>query len=72
MYAMDDDWQVVFCQTCGSPLPLLGDDGKRYWVPAGCLDDDPCVGVVEHIHVAGRGSWEEICGDAPRYDGEAP
>jgi len=71
-YRMDDGWQSVFCAACGSPLPLLGADGKLYWVPAGSLDDDPGVGVAQHIHVQGKGSWEVIGGDAPQFDHEPP
>lgn len=71
-YRMNDGWQSVFCGECGCPLPLLGADGRIYWVPAGSLDDDPAVGIAQHIHVAGKGSWEEIGGDAPQYDREAP
>lgn len=52
-------------------MPMLGAEGKLYWVPAGALDDDPNVAVAQHIHVGGKASWEVIGADAKQHPGEA-
>jgi hypothetical protein len=66
-FELPGGWSSTFCSECGSPLPLLGANGKLYWVPAGVLDDDPGVRVVRHIFVGSKASWDEIGGDAPQY-----
>ena len=71
-YAMPDGWTSTFCGTCGSPAPMLGANGKLYWVPVGLLDDDPGVAVAQHIYVGSKASWEVIGDDAPQYHEEAP
>lgn len=71
-YEMPDGWTSTFCRVCGCPMPMLGADGKLYWVPAGSLDDDPGLAVVQHIYVGQKAGWETIGGDAPQHDGEAP
>jgi len=72
VYEMSDGWKSTFCAECGCPVPMLGARGKLYWVPAGALDDDPCVPVARHIYVSDKASWEMIGGDAPQYGREAP
>jgi len=72
VYEMSDGWKSTFCAECGCPVPMLGARGKLYWVPAGALDDDPCVPVAQHIYVSDKASWEMIGGDAPQYGREAP
>lgn len=71
-FALSDGWKSTFCQRCGSPLPMLGAEGKLYWVPAGTLDDDPRVPVAQHIYVGQKASWEVIGGDAPQYERDVP
>ena len=61
-------WQTCFCRTCGSPLPQRKGDAAAYWVPAGLLDDDPGVQIGGHIWVASKAPWDEIAGDAPRFE----
>ena len=53
-------------------MPMVGADGKLYWVPVGSLDTDPGVTVAQHIYVADKGSWEVIGGDAPQFDYDRP
>jgi hypothetical protein len=71
-FEMHDGWTSTFCGECGSPMPMLAAEGKLYWVPAGTLDDDPCVSVAQHIYVGQKASWEVIAGDAPQYDKDVP
>ena len=48
-YAMADGWESTFCSECGCSLPTPGAEGKLVFVPVGLLDDDPGVGVAQHI-----------------------
>jgi hypothetical protein len=41
-------------------------------VPAGALDDDPGVGITGHIWVGSKAPWDEIAGDAPRFEAGLP
>ena len=72
VYEMPDGWKSTFCSTCGCPLPMIGAEGKLLWVPAGLLDDDPGVSVVQHIFVGSKASWDVISDDAAQFDEEAP
>ena len=65
-------WSVAFCRTCGCPAPLRHPSGKLYWIPAGMLDDDPGVGVGQHIFVGSKAAWEVIPEGAPRFDEGRP
>ncbi len=71
-YSMPDGWESTFCSNCGCPLPMIGAEGKLAWVPVGLLDDDPGVGVAQHIFVGSKASWDVIGDQAPQYDEEAP
>ena len=71
-YSMPDGWQSTFCSECGCPLPMIGAEGKLMWVPVGLLDDDPGVGVAQHIFVGSKASWEVIGDQAPQYEEDAP
>ena len=65
-------WSVAFCRTCGCPAPLLHPSGKLYWVPAGLLDDDPGVGIGQHIFVGSKAAWDVIPEGAPRFEEGRP
>jgi hypothetical protein len=65
-------WQTTFCATCGSPLPQTLRGAAAYWVPAGLLDDDPGLRIAGHIFVGSKASWDEIAGDAPRFEEGLP
>jgi len=37
-------------------------------VTAGLLDDDPGLVIGGHIFVGSKAAWDEIAGDAPRFE----
>ena len=64
----DKGWHSTFCRKCGSPLPLKGEAGGLYFVPAGLLDDDPGHrGYVGHIFVGSKAPWVTITDDSPQF-----
>lgn len=71
-HVLPSGWRTTFCGECGSPLPQALPGTEAYWVPAGLLDDDPGLRIAGHIHVASKAPWDEIPGDAPRFEGALP
>jgi hypothetical protein len=67
-FALPDGWRTAFCSTCGSPVPKLHPSGGAYWVPAGLIDDPAGLRVAGHIFVGSKAPWDEIAGDAPRFE----
>jgi len=55
-----------FCPTCGSAVPTSS--GGEFFVPAGCLDDDPGVRPTHHIFVGSKAPWHEITDTLPQHD----
>jgi hypothetical protein len=75
VFSKPTGWQTTFCATCGSPLPQSIRGAAAFWVPAGLLDDDPGFGIAGHIFVGSKAAWDEIGGEAPRFEagpGSAP
>ena len=72
VYERPSGFRSTFCRVCGSPLPMRHENGKLVGIPAGTLDDDPGVSVVQHIFVDSRAGWDEISGDASQYSEAAP
>ncbi len=66
-YSRADGWGTAFCSNCGSPLPLMDQNKTMWFVPAGLMDEDPDVGVMGHIWVENKPSWEVIGDDAPQF-----
>lgn len=62
----------VFCDVCGSKMPLLDESRNVAVVPLGALDDDPHIKAVDHIYVAHKAGWHEITDDLPVYDAGPP
>ncbi len=60
-----------FCRHCGSVAPTPGSEGKWY-VPAGCLDDDPGTRPDAHIFFASKAPWHVVNDDLPRFDAYPP
>ena len=67
-FTLPDGWGTAFCSTCGSPLPKLHPSGGAWWVPAGLIDDPADLAVAGHIFVGSKAPWDEIAGDAPRFE----
>lgn len=61
-------WSSTFCSCCGSPLPQQPSQGKLWFVPVGCLDDDPGPDVMWHIHVGSKTSWDHSGGDPKIFE----
>lgn len=60
-YATPSGFRSDFCGHCGSPLPNPTRDGRRYWVPAGLLDEPARSRAVARVYVDSRASWD--CAD---------
>lgn len=57
------NWQMSFCNVCGSPLPGEN-DATRMFVPAGSIvQGGDMLRVAHHVWVGSKASWDEI-GDA--------
>ena len=65
-FVLRNDWSVLRCNRCGSPLPQ-SHDGKRYWVHAGLMDDALAAEVRLHIHAASKADWDRIPEDVPQF-----
>ena len=57
-------YQVTVCARCGSPLPSRR--ATTFEVPAGLLDDDPCLRPERHIIVDRKSSWFDILDSLPQ------
>ena len=66
-YVMPDGWCSTFCNDCGSPLPMLIENGTLWIVPAGLLDEDPGVKIKGHIWTGDRPSWDVIDDTAVQF-----
>ena len=62
----------AFCARCGSPVARLDPSRGIAIVPAGSLDGDPGVRVMEHIFVDSKAPWFEILDALPRHAEAAP
>ena len=67
-FARPSGYGTAFCSVCGSPAPDADAERTQYGIPAGLLDGDPPLSVIEHIFVGSKAQWEAISGDAPRRD----
>jgi len=57
----------AFCDTCGSPMPVV-DTARGFVVIAmGALDADPGVRPRNHIFVASKAPWFEITDSLPQF-----
>ena len=48
----------AFCRVCGAHAPDANPRKTVYIVPAGILDDNPELGVGEHIFVGSKAHWD--------------
>ena len=56
-----------FCPKCGSCL--IWTDHVASWVTAGTLDAPTGLEIEDHIFVADKGDYYEICDGRPQYPG---
>lgn len=71
IFVLRNDWSVLRCHRCGSPLPQ-SHDGKRYWVHAGLMDDVLAAEVRLHIHTASKADWDRIPEGVPQFPAWPP
>ena len=71
-FARPRGWSVTFCPTCGAPVTRVHENGKVVVVPAGGIDGDPEIEVMQHIFVGSKAAWDVIGDEAPRHDEWAP
>jgi len=67
-FARPSGYGTSFCAVCGSPAPDPDAARAHYGIPAGLLDGEPGLRVIEHIFVDSKAQWDVIPGDAPRHD----
>jgi hypothetical protein len=67
-FARPSGYSTAFCRECGSPAPDANAARTRYGIPAGLLDGDPPLRVLEHIFVGSKVQWDAIPGDATCLD----
>lgn len=58
----------VFCETCGSIMPVVRDHAPRIVIPAGSLDGDPGGRERAHIFCGSKSHWYEIEDDLQQFD----
>jgi len=63
-------YRRVFCDRCGSPLPIEHESGVV--VPAGALDVDPGTRPARHLFTAVRAPWFTISDELTRFERNAP
>jgi hypothetical protein len=70
LYRISEQFTRIFCDICGSPLPVEGHEafGPMVGIPAGLLDDDPIVKPSKHIFVGSKAPWFEIKDNIPQYE----
>jgi hypothetical protein len=57
----------AFCRNCGSPVPGQVPYLATVSVPAGLLDDDPCVRPRLHVFTSSKAPWWDINDELPQY-----
>jgi hypothetical protein len=55
-----------FCQNCGSQLFWDASGANHISIMAGAIDEPTGLKGAEHIFVAGKGDYYEICDGLPR------
>ena len=61
-------YQSHFCSECGSPTPPANTRERMTEIPAGLLDDDPCIKPDKHIFIEFLPNWDTITDDIPQFD----
>lgn len=66
-YSTESGFKSDFCGTCGSPAPNLTRDGRKYWIPAGLLEESARLEASVHVYVGSKAGWDVIGGDYPHF-----
>ena len=63
----------AFCDTCGSPVPVVREGQPWVALLAGSLDEDPGTRTYHHIFLGQKAPWcEPPADDTPRFEGRPP
>ena len=65
-YAIDPNWGLAFCASCGSALAGMIKD-EVHGITLGTVDGDPGVKLAMHIYVASKAPWDHIGGDVRQF-----
>ncbi len=68
-FKKESGYSVSFCSNCGSTVPNVFRTGDKYWVPAGAFNNLVDAKIENHIFVANKADWDEICGEATQHEG---
>ncbi|MCH8081339.1 MAG: GFA family protein [Proteobacteria bacterium] len=73
VYASSDDYDRVFCGTCGSNILVLTKSYPDYlYLSMGLVDGNPDHPKEYHQFVGSKAPWHEITDDAEQYEGAPP
>ncbi|WP_193568397.1 GFA family protein [Oleiagrimonas citrea] len=67
VFKTDSGYRSEFCDTCGSTVPHLMDNGRQYWIPAGLLANALDSQVVAHLFVGSKAAWDHVEGNGKGY-----
>jgi hypothetical protein len=60
-------YDTSFCSHCGSQVPNPSKTVEPWFeIPAGALDDDPCIKPDKHIYTEFKAPWDRITDDLPQ------
>jgi len=71
-FKKENGYSASFCSKCGATVPNIFSNGDKYWVPAGAFKTLGGAKIENHIFVANKAEWDEICGNATQHDGFFP
>ena len=63
-----DRFTQVFCEDCGSIMPITREGAERVVIPAGSLDNDPGGRERAHIFCGSKSHWYEISDKLEQFD----
>ena len=68
LYEGRHGYGIAFCRTCGTTL-CGTNRGDVMGITLGTLNENSSVKIARHIFVGSKADWDEIGGDAPKFDG---
>ena len=66
-YLMEDGWESVFCENCGSISPQEVIEQRIVYVPAGLLENHESLKVTKHIYVGSKAHWDNLDNDILQF-----